>query len=113
MKPQLSELLSTIEILTSDAERECSEDMCHTLTVINSRSVAIGQFLEAIKGLIGLTQIEVERIRTMERSGAHLLQRVKEQRELLREELGRRSRHRSFAACVSGVFEPSPVSDQL
>lgn len=110
MQTDVSELLGTIETLTSEALRECSTDMRRTLALIESRGVAIAQLAEFIKDSRRIMPGDFERIKEIERSGANLLGSVQERREELRKALCAGARQRSFAACVTGVLNLNPSS---
>jgi hypothetical protein len=115
MQTDLSELLSTIETLTCDAERECPTDMCRTLALIKLRGVAIERFAGFIADSRYAKPAEIERMKHIERSGADLLGSVQKRREELRGALCSGARERSFAACVTGILNPrlSPRSFAL
>lgn len=110
MQTDLGELLSTIEMLTREAERECPTDIRRTLALIESRGEAIAQLAEFIRASRYVMPGEFERIKEIERSGADLLGSVQRRREELRKALCTGARQRSFAACITGVLNLSPSS---
>ena len=108
MPTPLTELLGTLETLTSDAERDYLSDMCDALVSIDLRRVAIAQLVEWLSAANLVTAPEFERIKNIERSGADLLTRVQRRREQLQEELRSSARQRSFADCVTGILNAPP-----
>jgi hypothetical protein len=113
MQTLLSGLLCTVEIHTADAERNCLTDMSGALASIQSREAAMVQLSAFIEGSNPITQAELERLGSIERSGFRLLQLVQERQQQLRTDLSSSARQRSFTDCVTGVLNLGSSSNNF
>lgn len=109
MQLELTELLTTLESLTAEAQETCAADMARARALVEERGLLLNRLIEHLKQPNVIAESEMERIRGIERSGDKLLASIQNDREQLRSAVSTHARQRAFAGCVTGILnEPPP-----
>ena len=99
----MNDLLNTLEAQTADVTRGGADG---TDQAIKVRHTGIVELCDLIKNGALISAAELERIRSIARGGAELLDSIREAREGLRENLRIASRQQSFSKCLLSVLYP-------